>query len=176
MRRWRNMPQATPELPSSRGIESHARQESRQVLALRQGCGRVRGARGAHPRAAGRRRARGLPGRRLRRPRDGRVRAIGWPAPQSARSNAALIAGDPPERRLERLKAFWDLVSSRAPGFSPLAGMDLMRPWLNRMSAASATVFGIPGFYAPVFRHPLSRPRAASRRSVTTIRNRCARR
>ena len=63
--------------------------------------------------------------------------------------NAALIAGNPPEMRLERLKAFWDRVSSRTPGFPPLAGMDLMRPWLNRMSAASATVFGIPGFYAP---------------------------
>ena len=29
--------------------------------------------------------------------------------------NAALIAGNPPERRLERLHAFWDRTSSRVP-------------------------------------------------------------
>lgn len=63
--------------------------------------------------------------------------------------NAALIAGNLPENRLERLKAFWDLVSSRTPGFTPFSELDLMRPWLNRMSAISATAFGIPGFYAP---------------------------
>ncbi len=63
--------------------------------------------------------------------------------------NAALIVGNAPELRLERLKAFWDLVSSRASGISAFAGMDLMRPWLNRMSAASAAAFGISGFYVP---------------------------
>jgi len=29
--------------------------------------------------------------------------------------NAALIAGNPPERRVERLRAFWDRVSSGLP-------------------------------------------------------------
>lgn len=63
--------------------------------------------------------------------------------------NAALITGNTPERRLERLKEFWDLVSSRAPEIAPLAGTEFMRPWLNLMSAASAVAFGIPGFYVP---------------------------
>jgi NTE family protein len=33
--------------------------------------------------------------------------------------NAALIAGNPPERRLQRLSAFWDMVAE--PGLSPAA-------------------------------------------------------
>lgn len=72
--------------------------------------------------------------------------------------NAALIAGNLPENRLERLKAFWDLVSSRTPGHSPFSGMDLMRPWLNRVSAASAATFGIPGFYVPRMPPPAFAP------------------
>jgi NTE family protein len=63
--------------------------------------------------------------------------------------NAALIAGNPPARRIARLRAFWDLVSTRAPTFSPFPAMELWRPWLNRMSAASAAAFGIVGLDAP---------------------------
>ena len=72
--------------------------------------------------------------------------------------NAALIAGNPPERRVTRLKEFWERISSRAPGFSPLAGIELWRPWLNRMSAASAAAFGIPGFYVPRIPAPAFAP------------------
>jgi NTE family protein len=60
--------------------------------------------------------------------------------------NTALIAGNPPERRMERLRAFWDLVSSRTP---VLPGIDLGRPLMNRMSAAGAVMSGIPGFFKP---------------------------
>ena len=62
--------------------------------------------------------------------------------------NAALIAGNPPERRVARLREFWDLVSSGpAPPavHSSLGGRD----WLNEASAARAMLFGVPGFYAP---------------------------
>ena len=62
--------------------------------------------------------------------------------------NAALIAGNPPERRVARLREFWDLVSSGpAPPVvhSSLGGRD----WLNEASAARAMLFGVPGFYAP---------------------------
>ncbi len=72
--------------------------------------------------------------------------------------NAALIAGNPPERRVARLTEFWERVSSRAPGFSPLASMELWRPWLNWMSAASAAAFGIPGFYVPRIPAPAFAP------------------
>ena len=62
--------------------------------------------------------------------------------------NAALIAGNPPERRIERMHEFWDMVSSPAPMVLPDA-MDFARPMMNRMAAASAMFFGIPGFFVP---------------------------
>lgn len=62
--------------------------------------------------------------------------------------NAALIAGNPPERRIERLHEFWNLVSAQAPVVLP-ATMDFVRPFMNRMAASSAMFFGIPGFYTP---------------------------
>lgn len=62
--------------------------------------------------------------------------------------NAALIAGNPPERRVARLREFWDRVSSSSPFDAP-ASPHPVRPVLNRMAAASATVFGIPGFFKP---------------------------
>jgi NTE family protein len=62
--------------------------------------------------------------------------------------NAALIAGNPSERRTDRLREFWELVSSQAPVVLP-AAMDFARPMMNRMAAASAMFFGIRGFFAP---------------------------
>ncbi len=62
--------------------------------------------------------------------------------------NAALIAGNPPERRIERLREFWALVSAQAPFVLP-AAMDFARPMMNRMAAGSAMFFGIPGFFVP---------------------------
>ena len=75
--------------------------------------------------------------------------------------NATLIAGNPPERRIERLRAFWECVSSQAP-FIPPSLLDPMRPMFNRASAVSAMAFGIPGFYAHGSRRPLWRRTAAS--------------
>ena len=62
--------------------------------------------------------------------------------------NAALIVGNPPERRVDRLHEFWNLISSRAPFVLP-AAMDFARPAMNQMAAASAMFFGIPGFFSP---------------------------
>jgi NTE family protein len=62
--------------------------------------------------------------------------------------NSALIAGNPPDRRIERLHEFWNLVSSRTPFVLP-ADFDFARPMMNQMAATSAMVFGIPGFYSP---------------------------
>jgi NTE family protein len=67
--------------------------------------------------------------------------------------NAALIAGNVPERRVPRLKAFWERVSSRSPVILP-SSFDWMRPTLNKASAASAMMLGIPGFYTPRFPPP----------------------
>jgi len=62
--------------------------------------------------------------------------------------NAALIAGNPPERRVERLRTFWELVSEpiAAPTFA-LPG--IARAWQNRGSAFAAMLFGVPGFFSP---------------------------
>jgi NTE family protein len=62
--------------------------------------------------------------------------------------NAALIVGNPPERRSDRLREFWDLVSSQAQFALPPA-MDFARPMMNRMAATSAMLFGIRGFFVP---------------------------
>jgi NTE family protein len=62
--------------------------------------------------------------------------------------NASLIAGNPPERRTERLRAFWDKVTSPTADIPalPLPG------WQNaeqRLGAAGAFLFGQPGFFRP---------------------------
>ncbi len=62
--------------------------------------------------------------------------------------NGALIAGNPPERRVARLREFWNRVSAMVPVVAPEL-LAPARPWMNRMSAASAAVFGIPGFFRP---------------------------
>ena len=62
--------------------------------------------------------------------------------------NGALIAGNPVERRLERLREFWDRVSSGIP-LTGLAQFDPLRAGLNRFSAFAAATFGVPGFFSP---------------------------
>ncbi len=71
--------------------------------------------------------------------------------------NAALIAGNPPERRVARLREFWERVSSQSP-LIPRSLLDPMRPMLNRASAASAMAFGVPGFFVPRFPPPFMAP------------------
>lgn len=80
--------------------------------------------------ASGRRRAGLVSGRRLRRP--GRSRRRSWLG----------------YRSLDRLRQFWDRVSSAAPLIPPSA-FDPMRPAFNRLSAAGAATFGVPGFFSP---------------------------
>jgi len=62
--------------------------------------------------------------------------------------NAALIAGNPPGRRVERLTEFWELVSSWLPSF-PIPGDDLWREWVHEWSAGFVALAGVPGFFGP---------------------------
>ena len=62
--------------------------------------------------------------------------------------NAALIAGNPPERRVDRLREFWHLVSS-GPGEIPAPPPGIWRSAYNRASALRAALFGVPGFFTP---------------------------
>jgi NTE family protein len=64
--------------------------------------------------------------------------------------NAAIIAGNAPERRVERLAAFWEGVTD-PPAFWPVAegGLAPFFPESREAGALSALLFGQPGFFAP---------------------------
>src|SRR5215470_9914791 len=62
--------------------------------------------------------------------------------------NAAIIAGNPPERRVERLKEFWEMVSAPVP-WNPVLKSDRGRSVFNETSAALIATFGVPGFFTP---------------------------
>lgn len=74
--------------------------------------------------------------------------------------NAALIAGNPPDRRVERLRAFWEMVSSRLLAEPPTSGKH-GRSLFNEASALYAVVFGVPGFFEPRFPPALVFPTGA---------------
>ena len=66
--------------------------------------------------------------------------------------NAALIAGNAANKRVERLHEFWDLVSSS----STIPGADnrnnaAAREAFNEAAASQVMLFGVPGFFAPRF-------------------------
>ena len=71
--------------------------------------------------------------------------------------NAAIIVGNPPERRLERLKTFWEMVSSRLLVDPTIPG-ERGRSLFNEASATMALVLGAPGFFEPRFPPPVLRP------------------
>jgi NTE family protein len=62
--------------------------------------------------------------------------------------NSALLAGNPPERRVERLRTFWDRASAFST-FEPPAFLEPMRPMLSRVNFATVATWGIPGFFKP---------------------------
>jgi NTE family protein len=61
--------------------------------------------------------------------------------------NAALIAGNAPEHRVDRLREFWHLVSSGPSQRLPSWFGD--RSTQNQWSATMASLVGIPGFFEP---------------------------
>lgn len=74
--------------------------------------------------------------------------------------NSALIAGNPPERRVERLREFWRRMSLDVTPPLP-AWLDSMRPAANYMAAASAMAFGIGDFFTPRIPPPWFAPDGA---------------
>jgi NTE family protein len=61
---------------------------------------------------------------------------------------AALIAGNPPQKRVERLRAFWERVSAYAPMSFP-ERFGALRGAFNFLSAGTVAAFGCPGFFTP---------------------------
>jgi len=66
--------------------------------------------------------------------------------------NAAIIAGNPPERRVERLRAFWERVTSR-PVWPVTPDGDQFRKARNLQSALATLTLGQPGMFRP---HPVN--------------------
>ena len=68
--------------------------------------------------------------------------------------NSAIIAGNPPEQRIDRLRAFWEGITANplfdwvaaADQFAPKG--DIARSAFNQLSAAWAMLGGAPGFFA----------------------------
>ena len=66
--------------------------------------------------------------------------------------NAAIVAGNPPEKRLEKLKQFWNKITVSIPlPNSPFLGMSKIH---NYFGAQHALHFGQPGFYKPKILSP----------------------
>ena len=64
--------------------------------------------------------------------------------------NAALIAGNPADSRVARLREFWELVSS-APALPIPAKCVALRESLNETRAYQVMLSGVPGFFKPRF-------------------------
>ena len=62
--------------------------------------------------------------------------------------NAAIIAGNGPETRVDHLKEFWEMVSSPV-SWNPVTSGDRARSLFNETSAALIATFGVPGFFTP---------------------------
>lgn len=74
--------------------------------------------------------------------------------------NAALIAGNPPERRLSRLREFWETITTRRRWLWPTEGDEVHRA-LNNWSSLEAMTLGQPGFFSPNIPPPWMSPGGA---------------
>jgi len=101
--------------------------------------------------------------------------------------NGALIAGNPPHKRVERLRDFWETVTKppvripNMPWFTDLAwnGNGQARYWTNRISAFATMLHGAPGFFTPRPFPPLNstaeNPDQVSYYDITPLRETLAR-
>src|ERR1700722_18813239 len=74
--------------------------------------------------------------------------------------NAALIAGNPPERRLERLTTFWNRITERKVWLHTPDG-DVFRQARNLTSSLMTTMLGQPAFFKPNQVNPWFAPAGA---------------
>jgi NTE family protein len=74
--------------------------------------------------------------------------------------NAAIIAGNPPERRVQRLRDFWEGITARPVNLLAPDG-DVARKATNAWSALLTTTLGQPGFFRPNPINPWLSPRGS---------------
>jgi len=76
--------------------------------------------------------------------------------------NAAIIAGNPPERRVQQLRAFWETVSQPSFGFPNVPGLDIqgeyMRAAVSQLRSLGILLGGAPGFFTPRLPPPFLHP------------------
>src|SRR5271166_4242165 len=77
--------------------------------------------------------------------------------------NSALIAGNPPEKRVERLRAFWETVSEPPFGISALPSLTphtaLTQSAVSQISSLGVLLRGAPGFFTPRLPPPFLQPK-----------------
>ncbi len=77
--------------------------------------------------------------------------------------NSAIIAGNAPEKRVEKLRAFWEHITLSHPfDMSHLLQGDLAQDVVKRLYAGTAVVQGIEGFFKPRMVSPWFAPAGAS--------------
>jgi NTE family protein len=62
--------------------------------------------------------------------------------------NAAIIAGNDRDKRIDKLKEFWQMVAAPVP-WHPRTKTERGRALFNETSAALIATFGVPGFFTP---------------------------
>lgn len=76
--------------------------------------------------------------------------------------NSALIAGNPPETRVDKLREFWEAVSTPPLGIPYLKSIEitheLTRRFINQTRAFGILLFGAPHFFTPRMPPPLFWP------------------
>jgi NTE family protein len=74
--------------------------------------------------------------------------------------NSAIIAGNPPEKRVDKLREFWESITTNtmwdtvSEWESTLVKGDASRAIMNKTSASVTLVSGVPGFFKPRFPVP----------------------
>ena len=92
--------------------------------------------------------------------------------------NSALIAGNPPERRVDRLREFWETVSESpfgVPNFvSSKFNDEFIRSVVNQIRSLGILLGGAPGFFEPrvppPFLYPNGSPEALSYYDVAPLK------
>ena len=92
--------------------------------------------------------------------------------------NSALIAGNPPKKRIERLRTFWETVSAPPLGMPILTALEgrdeFTHTLINQVSSLGALIGGAPGFFQPrlppPFLYPNGMPEALSYYDVAPLR------
>jgi NTE family protein len=82
--------------------------------------------------------------------------------------NGAIIAGNPPDQRVAKLRTFWESITTWPFDFvggklnSLTESGDIARGFVNQMCAALALVAGAPGFFQPRIPNPWFHPLGAA--------------